>query len=151
MAEQYSSVCGGGGCARAWRCVCVRVCACVCVCVCVCIPLPSCPFICLWTFRLFLYLGNYKYCCYKYQGVCVFLNQCFGVCLFVLYIPRNGITRSYGSSIFSFFGNLNTVFHSGCTILHSHQQCVRITFLYILAKNLLFVFFFVIAILTSVI
>ena len=38
------------------------------------------------------------------------------------YIPRNGMTASYGSSIFKFLRNFHTVFQSDYTILHSQQK-----------------------------
>ena len=38
------------------------------------------------------------------------------------YIPRNGTAGSSDNSMFNFWGNFHTVFHSSCTVLHSHQQ-----------------------------
>jgi hypothetical protein len=50
------------------------------------------------------------------------VSQSFG------YIPKSDIAGSNGRSMSSFLSSPQIFFQSGCTSLHSHQQCKRVPF-----------------------
>jgi hypothetical protein len=72
------------------------------------------------------------------------VSQSFG------YIPKSGVAGSNDKLMSSFLSSLHIFFQSGCTSLHSHQQCKRVPFSPHPRQHLLLVVLLMMAILTGV-
>ena len=64
-------------------------------------------------------------------------------------MPSSEKAQSYGSSAVNFLRHTHTMFHSGCTNLHFHQQFVRVLICPHPWQLFLLLVFFIIAILTG--
>ena len=78
------------------------------------------------------------------------VQVCVQSLVFPGYPPRRGIAECHGICIFTFYRNLPIVICSGCTDLHSQQECRRDLFCAHYVQHVLLVDILMMALLTSV-
>ena len=59
------------------------------------------------------------------------------------HIPKRRLDKSFGTSMYvNLLRNWNTIFQCGCIILKSHQNCLRLQFLYIFINSFIILLYY---------
>lgn len=81
---------------------------------------------------------------------CTYKFFCGNIFISLAYVPKSRIVGSYSNSMFKLCRNRQTLFQSGHTILHNHEQCKNVPIYLHPHQYLLLCVFLIMAVLVDV-